>query len=77
MVFLIQRTQNRDALAIHLKLTRLSPPWRDPVLDKLQDESQLKRDPVDFRYAEGRIELEVILPANSVASIEFEFPPNF
>jgi xylan 1,4-beta-xylosidase len=43
-------------------------------LDKLQDASELKREPVDFRYAEGRIELEVTLPANSVAAIEFEFP---
>jgi xylan 1,4-beta-xylosidase len=43
-------------------------------LNELQYESQLKREPVDFRYAEGRIEFEVTLPANSVAAIEFEFP---
>jgi xylan 1,4-beta-xylosidase len=43
-------------------------------LDILQDESQLKREPLDFEYAEGRIELEVTLPANSVAALEFEFP---
>jgi len=45
-------------------------------LDKLQDASQLKREPVDFGYTHGRIELEVTLPANSVAAIEFEFPPD-
>jgi len=45
-------------------------------LDKLQDESQLKRASVDFRYAEGRIDLEVTLPVNGVAAIEFEFSPN-
>jgi xylan 1,4-beta-xylosidase len=45
-------------------------------VDKLQDASQLKRKPVDFEYTNGRIELEVMLPANSVAAIEFEFPPN-
>jgi xylan 1,4-beta-xylosidase len=43
-------------------------------LDNLQDASQLKREPLDFRYANGRIELEIVLPANSVAAIEFEFP---
>jgi xylan 1,4-beta-xylosidase len=43
-------------------------------LDKLQDASQLKRERVDFGYTNGRIELEVTLPANSVAAIEFEFP---
>ncbi|MFY9553518.1 MAG: cellulase family glycosylhydrolase [Blastocatellia bacterium] len=43
-------------------------------LDKLHDASQIKRGPVDFRYTNGRIELEVTLPANSVAAIEFEFP---
>jgi len=42
-------------------------------LDKLQYASQLKREPVDFGYTNGRIELEVTLPANSVAAIEFEF----
>ena len=42
-------------------------------LDKLHHASQLKREPVDFRYAEGRIEFEVTLPATSVAAIEFEF----
>lgn len=45
-------------------------------VDKLQDASQLKRKPVDFEYTSGRIELEVMLPANSVAAIEFEFLPN-
>ncbi|MEK6287348.1 MAG: hypothetical protein AABO57_16525 [Acidobacteriota bacterium] len=45
-------------------------------LDKLQDASQLKREPLDFRYTDGRIELDVTLPANSVAAIEFEFPPD-
>jgi len=43
-------------------------------VDKLQDASQLKREPLDFRYTNGRIELEVTLPSNSVAAIEFEFP---
>ena len=42
-------------------------------LDKLQDASELRREPVDFRYTNGRIEFEVTLPANSVAAIEFEF----
>jgi len=42
-------------------------------LDKLQDASQLKREPLDYRYAEGRIEFEITLPANSVAVIGFEF----
>ena len=45
-------------------------------VEKLQDASQLKRERVNFRYAEGRIDFEVALPANSVAAIEFEFPPN-
>jgi len=45
-------------------------------LDKLQDASQLKREPLDFGYIKGRIELEVMLPANSVAAIEFEFRPD-
>ena len=43
-------------------------------VNKLQDASQLKREPVDFRYTTGRIDFEVMLPTNSVAAIEFEFP---
>ena len=43
-------------------------------LDKLQDASELQREPLDLRYAEGRIEFDVMLPANSVAALEFEFP---
>jgi len=43
-------------------------------LDKLQDASQLRRESLDYRYADGRIEFEVMLPANSVAAIEFKFP---
>jgi hypothetical protein len=38
------------------------------------DASQLKRERVDFGYTHGRIELEVTLPANGAAAIEFEFP---
>jgi len=45
-------------------------------LDELQDASELKREPVDFRCTNGRIEFEVTLPANSVAAIEFEFRPD-
>jgi xylan 1,4-beta-xylosidase len=41
-------------------------------LDKLQEASQLKREPLDFGYSKGRIELEVMLPANSVAAIELD-----
>jgi len=41
-------------------------------LDKLQDASQLKHEPLDFGYIKGGIEFEVMLPANSVAAIEFE-----
>ncbi len=32
MVFLIQRTQNKDALAIHLKLNEIVAPSREPVI---------------------------------------------
>lgn len=42
-------------------------------VDKLQDASQVQREPLDFTYTSGRIEFEVTLPANSVAAIEFEF----
>ena len=45
-------------------------------LDNLQDESQSKRESVDFSYADARIEFEVTLPMNGVAAIEFEFSPN-
>ena len=43
-------------------------------LDKLQDASLLQREPLDFLYLKGRIEVEVTLPANSVAAIEFGLP---
>ena len=42
-------------------------------LDKIQDASRLKREPLDFGYTKGRIELEVMLQGNSVTAIEFEF----
>ena len=42
-------------------------------LEKLQDAAQIKREPLDFSTAQGRIELEVMLPTNSVAAIELEF----
>jgi len=45
-------------------------------VDCLHDASQLRREPLEFQYANGRIECDVTVPADGVAAIEFEFPPN-
>ncbi|HSO76277.1 MAG TPA: glycosyl hydrolase [Blastocatellia bacterium] len=46
-------------------------------LDNLLDASRMRREPLDFRYTNGRIEFKVTLPANSVAALEFEFRGDF
>ena len=46
-------------------------------LDKLLGASKMRREPLDFRYTNGRIAFKVTLPANSVAAIEFEFRGDF
>jgi len=41
-------------------------------LEKLQDASQLREEPLDFEFTSGRLDFEVTLPPNSVAAVEFE-----